>query len=116
MISLGLGGIEKGLLSSLSASKYCLTSVAYELCTFLVTEPEKKDSALASCSPKAPVGRILAERAKKGWGCVENLGDAVGLGTVLELFLLSKSKMKPFLLPPLILMKFPEKNTMYTLE
>ena len=81
-----------------------------------MTEPEKKDSALASCSPEAPVGRMLAERAKRGWGCTENLRGAVGFGTVLGLFLLLKSKTKHFLLPPLILMKFPEKITMYTLE
>ena len=62
------------------------------------------------------MGRILADRAKKGWGCMENLGGAVGLGAVLGLFLLPKSTTKPFLLPLLILMKFPGKVTMYTLE
>ena len=81
-----------------------------------MTGPEKKASALASYSSEAPLGRILTHRAKKGWGCKENLGGAVGFGTMLGLFLLLKSKTRPFLLPPLILMKFPEKITMYTLE
>ena len=81
-----------------------------------MTEPEKKNSSYASCSPEDPTGRILAERVKKGWGCMENLGGAVGLEMVLGLFLLPKSTTKPFLLPLLILMKFPGKVMMYTLE
>ena len=71
-------------------------------------EPEKNNSAFASCSPEDPAGRILAERVKKRWGCMENLGGAVGFGIMLGLFLLLRSKMRPFLLPLLILMKFPE--------
>ena len=47
-------------------------------------------------------------KGKGGWGCTENLEGTLGFGTKLDLFLLLRSKMRPFLLPLLILMKFPE--------
>ena len=93
------GGTPNFLPKAFSASKRCLAAVAYPDWVSIVTLELKTLTAFSNVLWFAPSGKASLESLSKGCGVMEYFGLPLFSGRDLDLFLLSKSRMNPFLFP-----------------